>query len=152
MKNQINKVVEFNEAFGTHIPDKVTIDDSNREKLFLYTNLLQEELNEIIEALKNGDKKEVLDGFADLQVVLFGGVGIFGAKEIFKTAFNRVHRSNMSKFCKTLEEAEQTKEDYESKGVSCSIQKTGNLYSVIRYDGKLLKSINWKIAKLDDLV
>ena len=152
MKNQINKVIEFNEAFGTYIPDKVTLNYDNLDRLKLQVDLLQEELDETREALIEWDLEELLDGLVDLQVVLYGLVGMLGAKDVFKTAFNRVHRSNMSKFCKTEEEARQTKKKYEEDGVKCDIEKTGDRYSVIREDGKLLKSINWKIAKLDDLV
>ena len=152
MKNQIKKVIEFNEAFGTYIPDKVTLNYDNLDRLKLQVDLLQEELDETREALLEWDLEELLDGLVDLQVVLYGLVGMFGAKDVFKVAFNRVHRSNMSKFCNTEEEAQQTKKKYEEEGVKCVIEKTGDRYSVIREDGKLLKSVKWRQAKLSDLV
>ena|SRR5690625_637312 len=152
MKNQINKVIEFNEAFGTYIPDKITIDESNYRRLLLQLDLLREEMEETFMAINVLDKEESLDGLVDLQVVLYGLVGILGAKDVFKVAFNRVHRSNMGKFCNTEEEAQQTKKKYEEDGVKCDIEKTGDRYSVIREDGKLLKSVKWRQAKLSDLV
>lgn len=71
-----------------------------------------------------------------------------------KTAFLRVHLSNMSKFCQTEDEANKTVEEYE-KGTrydSPSYRAQGKLWVVFnKSTGKILKSINYHPVVLKDL-
>lgn len=73
-------------------------------------------------------------------------------KEQFQQALNRVHDSNMSKFCKTLSEAEETVSAYKKRGIDTSYKLVNGLYVITRRkDGKILKSINYKPVYLDDI-
>ena len=68
-------------------------------------------------------------------------------------AFNRVHESNMSKFCKTELEAGETVYHYKLKGIYTYYKKVDDLYVVLRVeDNKVLKSINYTPVDLKDLV
>lgn len=58
---------------------------------------IQEELDELKEALANNDMVEVLDALIDLQYFLDGTFLAFGVQKYKDAAFLEVHRSNMSK-------------------------------------------------------
>lgn len=71
----------------------------------------------------------------------------------FKTALLRVHESNMSKFCKTEEEAHETVKSYFEKGIETYFKLVNDYYVVYRSeDNKVLKSINYTPVDLTDLV
>ncbi len=92
---------------------------------------------------------EVADALCDLQYVLSGAVLEFGLGEKFVDLFNEVQRSNMSKACNSLEEAEQTMQHYKDKGVNCHFKEDGGKYLVYRTaDNKTLKSIHYSPADL----
>lgn len=94
-KTTIECVAEFHEAFGLPVSNEVNIQDEKVNQLRI--NLLQEELDELKEALANNDVVEVLDALTDLQYVLDGAVLSFGLQQVKDVGFNEVHRSNMSK-------------------------------------------------------
>ena len=74
--------------------------------------MLAEELKELQQAVNDNNLVEIADALCDLQYVLSGAVLEFGLGEKFKELFDEVHRSYMSKACKTVEEANQTIEHY----------------------------------------
>lgn len=88
-------VKEFHETYDLPVKDKPDISCDQTKSLRI--NLLQEELNELKEALKNNDIVEVLDALTDLQYVLDGAYLSFGLHHVKDAAFNEVQRSNMSK-------------------------------------------------------
>ncbi|MEL6124369.1 MAG: nucleoside triphosphate pyrophosphohydrolase family protein, partial [Bacteroidota bacterium] len=108
--NALNDVAKFHETFDLPILSTPTIPDEDRCKLRI--NLLQEELNELKDAIENRDIVEIADALADLQYVLSGAVLEFGLSSRFKVVFDEVQRSNMSKTCKTMEEAKATQVHY----------------------------------------
>ena len=63
----------------------------------LRLNLLQEEVDELKEALANGDTVEALDALTDIQYVLDGAYLSLGLHKLKDAAFSEVQRSNMSK-------------------------------------------------------
>lgn len=93
--NTLEAVKKFHETYG--LPVKETPDISDERTNDLRINLLQEELDELSEALKAGDMVEVLDALTDLQYVLDGAYLSFGLHQLKEPAFNEVQRSNMSK-------------------------------------------------------
>ena len=94
-KSTIEQVREFHEAFGVRNASFVDIGDKNTNKLRVA--LIREELNELEEALEAGDPVAVLDALADLTYVVEGSYLAFGLAFLKDSAFNEVHRSNMSK-------------------------------------------------------
>lgn len=94
-KTTLECVQEFHETYG--LPVKDTPDISDERTNTLRINLLAEELDELKEALEQGDMVETLDALIDLQYVLDGAFLSFGLQHLKDPAFEEVQRSNMSK-------------------------------------------------------
>ena len=148
----LNQVAEFHRTFHHPIEEKPVIPAEDRCRLRVA--LLREELQELEDAIKDGDIVEVADALCDIQYVLSGAVLEFGLGEQFRTLFDEVQRSNMSKTCSSREEAEATAEHYrQSKGFDCYIKQSGQHWLVYRSgDNKTLKSINYSPADLEGIL
>lgn len=73
--------------------------------------------------------------------------------ENFKTALDRVHESNMSKFCYDIKTAERTQEFYKKQGIDTYIEPRNKITVVYRKgDGKVLKSVEYFPVQLQDLI
>lgn len=94
-KTTIDMVEEFHETYGLPVHAEPNLSCEQTKQLRI--NLLQEELNELKEALENNDPLETLDALIDLQYVLDGAFLSFGLQDVKMAAFEEVHRSNMSK-------------------------------------------------------
>jgi predicted HAD superfamily Cof-like phosphohydrolase len=148
----LRQVAEFHRTFKHPILDEPTIPAADRCRLRVA--LIAEELKELEEAIADNDIVEVADALCDIQYVLAGAVLEFGLGDQFKTLFDEVQRSNMSKTCQTKEEAEATMKHYkETKGVDSYMEKAGDVYLVFREsDKKTLKSVNYSPADLKGLL
>jgi predicted HAD superfamily Cof-like phosphohydrolase len=148
----LSQVAEFHATFKHPIVEQAAIPDKVRSQLRI--DLIAEELKELQEAVTQNDLVEVADALCDLQYVLAGAVLEFGLGSKFKTLFDEVHRSNMSKACKTVEEANQTIAHYKQKdNVEAYYKEIDGLYLVYRSsDHKTLKSINYSPANLKGLL
>lgn len=105
------------------------------------------------EAIENNDLVEIADALCDLQYVLSGAILGFGLGEKFKSLFDEVQRSNMSKACESEDIAKATLKHYEAKGTPCFYEKEGDLYLVFREgDRKTLKSVNYSPADLKGIM
>ena len=83
--NALNDVSEFHQTFKHPILDQPTIPDKKRCELRV--SLIQEELNELMEAIEDKDIIEIADALADFQYVLAGAVlefGIYGLNTSLK--------------------------------------------------------------------
>ena len=87
------KVKKFMSTFGQEVKDRAEFPDDKIVNLRI--KLIEEELQELKDAIKNKDIVEVADALTDILVVTYGGAVAWGL-EIDK-CFNEVHRSNMSK-------------------------------------------------------
>lgn len=94
-RTTLEMVQEFHETYG--LPVSLQPDLSNQTTKELRINLLQEELDELKEALAEDDIRGTLDALIDLQYVLDGAFLSFGLQRVKDIAFDEVHRSNMSK-------------------------------------------------------
>ena len=143
----LNKIYTWRALFGLPVKDDFEL--PNEEEFTLAIELIEEELSELRDAYKNNDKKEFLDASADLEFVLKQLHAVSGTP--ITDAVDRVFASNMSKACKTEEEADRSAAQYNSKGIKTYIKEYQGLWFVYRDDGKLLKSINFKEPYLNDL-
>ncbi|MEC5142417.1 nucleoside triphosphate pyrophosphohydrolase family protein [Chitinophaga sp. 212800010-3] len=148
----LNKVAEFHSTFKHPIEQHPVVPSPQR--CDLRVSLIQEELNELKQAIADNDIVEIADALCDLQYVLAGAILEFGLGEKFNTLFNEVHRSNMSKACKSLEEAEKTVAHYSNaENTPCYYTKVDDLYLVYRQsDNKTLKSVNYSAAALKPIL
>ncbi len=144
----LNSVAEFHKTFNAPILDSPQVPDDQRCELRV--SLLQEELNELKEAIADKDIVEIADALADIQYVLSGAVLEFGLANKFKALFDEVQASNMSKACSSMEEAKATAQKYFSKdGTESEILNKDGKYLVYRKtDNKVLKSVNYTAADL----
>ena len=146
--NPLNDVAAFHETFEMPVIDDPAI--PSKERCALRISLLQEELNELKEAIENDDLVECADAFADIQYVLSGAILEFGLASKFKALFEEVQRSNMSKTCKSREVAVATQEHYKkTKAVDSTIEEKDGEFLVFRKpDRKVLKSIEYSPADI----
>ena len=157
--SNFEKVVEFNEVFGlpTNQVPQTDIVTQNPSLTKLRVDLITEECQELVDAVKDNDFTEIVDALADILYVVYGAGSSFGVD--LNKAFDIVHASNMSKLCRTESEAKLTVEWYKKeKNVYDSPEyrksKCGKYWIVFnKSSGKILKSINYTPAKfnMDDL-
>lgn len=95
VQSTLDRVKIFHETYG--LPVKNAPDISDKKTNQLRINLLEEEVQELKEALENNDIVEVLDALTDIQYVLDGAYLSFGLQNLKEAAFAEVQRSNMSK-------------------------------------------------------
>lgn len=143
----LNSVSKFHTTFNHPILSEPQIPPKNRAELRL--NLLREELKELEEAVENQDVVEAADALCDLQYVLAGAILEFGMGEKFAELFAEVQRSNMSKVCRSEEEAQATVNHFASQNQDAYFEKKDDFYLVYRkVDNKTLKSINYSEVDL----
>lgn len=150
--DSLNQVAKFHRTFEAPILEKPQIPSEERCKLRI--SLLQEELDELKQAIDDKDIVEIADAFCDLQYVLSGAILEFGLGEKFDELFNEVQRSNMSKACSSEQEALETISHYKQKdGTESMFKKIGKKWVVYRIsDNKVLKSINYSPADLKNII
>ena len=146
--NALNQVAEFHTTFKHPVIKTPAI--PAKERCALRISLLAEELKELQQAVDDNNLVEVADALCDLQYVLAGAILEFGLGGKFKELFDEVHRSNMSKACKTAGEALKTIAHYKNTdGTQCYHKEIDGLFLVYREpDNKTLKSINYSPAEL----
>ena len=147
----LNQVAEFHKTFNAPILEKPQI--PSKERCELRVSLLQEELNELQQAIADNDLVEIADALCDLQYVLSGAVLEFGLGEKFVELFNEVQRSNMSKACSNQQEADETIAFYKEKGEEAFSEKSGDKINVHRKsDHKVLKNKYYSPADLKTIL
>lgn len=148
----LNSVAQFHKTFKHPILESPQIPSADRCKLRI--SLIAEELKELEDAIEDNDLVEVADALADIQYVLSGAILEFGLGGKFKSLFDEVQRSNMSKTCKTVEEAEATRRHYQDKdGTESYIEESDGHFLVYRKeDNKTLKSVNYSPADLKSIL
>lgn len=122
-KTNFEKVQQFHKAFKIETPEKFTILDDDQLKL--RWRLIDEEIEELYDAIDSGNKYEIAKEMADVLYVVYGMADFYGID--IDEVFAEVHRSNMSK-----------------------LDSDGN--PIYREDGKVLKSENFFKADLTDKV
>ena len=80
-------------TFGQEVKDKPSFSSDKINKLRI--DLINEELNELSEAMKNKDLLEVADALTDILYVTYGAGHAFGID--LDKCFDEVQNSNMSK-------------------------------------------------------
>ncbi|ARF09581.1 phosphoribosyl-ATP pyrophosphohydrolase [Indivirus ILV1] len=152
------KVVDFNLNFGvlssSVLVPKPDIFNTDPNQVEFCMKLIREEMKELEQAVKEKDYIETVDALADILYVVHGMSARIGVS--MDNAFNLVHENNMSKLCKTEEEAKESVEYYirnkEKLGYDSPAYRkaTDNIHWVVYNQStkKVLKSINWKPVDL----
>ncbi len=100
-----------------------TVNDFNQSQFNMYIGLIEEESDELTEAINNHDKVETLDALIDILVVTIGAIHSMGADA--EGAWNEVMRTNFAKI----------------DPVTGKVRK--------REDGKVLKPEGWTPPNLE---
>ena len=122
-----DKVGIFMRTFGQEVKDKPSL---STEKINnLRVSLIDEELKELKDAMKNNDLLEVADALTDILYVTYGAGHAFGIN--LDKCFKEVQNSNMSKL------GDDGKPIYNDKGKVMKGPKyfKPNLSKIIRNDG-----------------
>tara|TARA_B110000967_G_scaffold205979_1_gene251666 strand:- start:384 stop:752 length:369 start_codon:yes stop_codon:yes gene_type:complete len=91
--SNFQRVKKFMQTFGQEIKEKNEFPD---EKIIqLRYELIKEELEELNQAIKDRDMKEVADALTDILYVTYGAGHAFGIN--LDKCFDEVQKSNMSK-------------------------------------------------------
>jgi predicted HAD superfamily Cof-like phosphohydrolase len=91
--SNFNKVKAFMNTYGQDVNEKSSFPEDTIVQLRV--DLIEEELNELKEAIKNNDLVEVADALTDILYVTYGAGHSFGVD--LDKCFDEVQRSNMSK-------------------------------------------------------
>ena len=91
--SNFNKVKAFMNTYGQDVKEKASFPEDSIVQLRV--DLIEEELNELKEAIKNNDIVEVADALTDILYVTYGAGHSFGVN--LDKCFDEVQRSNMSK-------------------------------------------------------
>ena len=103
-----------------------SVDKVNEDQFNLYVSLIEEESNELADAIKAHDKVETVDALIDILVVTIGALHSMGADA--EGAWKEVMRTNFAKIDK----------------------ETGKVRK--REDGKVLKPLGWTPPDLNPFV
>ena len=88
-----NNVKKFMQTFGQEVQFKASFPDKKIQNLRI--KLIEEELSELKDAIKNNDIVEVADALTDILYVTYGAGHAFGIN--LDQCFKEVQESNMSK-------------------------------------------------------
>jgi predicted HAD superfamily Cof-like phosphohydrolase len=148
----LNSVSEFHKLFEAPILESPQIPNSDRCNLRI--SLIQEELNELKQAINDNSIVDVADALGDIQYVLSGAILEFGLGEKFKEIFDEIQRSNLSKACLNIKEAEETVDYYKNERNTDSyiVERNGKYLVYRKEDNKVLKSINYSPANLERIL
>ena len=91
--SNFQSVKKFMQTFGQEVKDKAEF--PNKKIVQLRYELIKEELEELNQAIKDGDLKEVADALTDILYVTYGAGHSFGID--LDKCFFEVQESNMSK-------------------------------------------------------
>ena len=91
--SNFQSVKKFMQTFGQEIKDKTEFPNENIVRLRY--DLIKEELEELNQAIKDKDMKEVADALTDILYVTYGAGHAFGIN--LDECFEEVQKSNMSK-------------------------------------------------------
>lgn len=161
MASNFEKVVDFNYQFGVlkskdlkSLPNIFT-EDPNQVEFAL--KLIREEVGELEQAVKDKNYIEAIDALGDILYVVYGMAARIG-NDMNKT-FDRIHENNMSKLCKTENEAIETVKYYEENKEKlgydspCYKLAPDNIHWVVynKSTNKVLKAKSWKPVDLSNL-
>lgn len=155
----ISMVKEFLEISGKEPGSenlKTNLRGENLDRVKLGIRLIEEELQELKDAIATENTVEVLDAIIDIEYVYQNLVYFLGINEkVYNKLFNEVQYSNLSKFCSTEERAQESVEFLKSKGIESyyKYNQKFNVYVIYRSsDDKILKGLDFKSPDLSTIL
>lgn len=96
MQKQIEAVKEFHITYKLDYSENPTAHLGESKHLLRY-NLMKEENEEYLVAVKNNDLTEIADALGDMMYILCGTILEHGLQHKMEQVFTEIQRSNMSK-------------------------------------------------------
>ncbi len=153
MATNFHKVRDFNETMNAARENGF----NNKKLIEDRFALITEEYNELKGAIETNNNIEIRDALADLLYVVYGMADVIGIDA--NSDFEIVHSSNMSKACKTEEEAIATVNYYMKMYADGNMKYDSPYYEYLsdknlwivknKSNGKILKSIKYTPVKFD---
>ena len=147
----VDEVEEFNKLMGKDWQNRKNPHINMKDAQFVI-DFIQEELDELKVSVEDQDIIGIFDAILDITYVGLGNASlVFGLKDKIKAGYAEVQASNMSKICKTEQEAIETVEfRSKQKGHDCYYKQVGEGFVVYRSsDDKVMKSINYFAPNLE---
>jgi NTP pyrophosphatase (non-canonical NTP hydrolase) len=134
----MNKLVEeWSKVFGLLVNDNPTIPVEH--ELNLGIKLINEEVDELNEAVKNKDLNEIADAAGDSLWTIFRLMQVCGLEP--NDVLQKVYESNMSKTDSSIDDAKITMKQYEDMNIQVYQKNVGEYIITYRLsDNKVLKS------------
>lgn len=156
-KTNFDKVCIFNDAFGVknNITPVIDIFDKDPELIKYRLSLIEEEIQELRDAIKDKNFAETTDALVDILFVTYGAFTAIGINA--DEAFDLVQNSNMSKLCETEQDAIETvkryKEEKRYDSPNYRKSKDGKHYVVYNETTmKILKNYKYKKFSIENLL
>jgi len=99
IEKPLSAVATFHEMYDLLINESPTVDVADSIKSLRY-ELMKEENEEYLEAVKNNDLVEMADALGDMLYILCGTIITHGMQHKISAVFEEIQRSNMSKLGK----------------------------------------------------
>lgn len=96
MQKQLDAVKLFHTTYGLGVSNEMK-GDLGEQKNMLRFELMREENEEYLEAVKNNDIVEIADALGDMLYILCGTILEHGLQHKIEEVFDEIQRSNMSK-------------------------------------------------------
>jgi predicted HAD superfamily Cof-like phosphohydrolase len=146
-KSSIELVREFHETFDHPVSEKMIIPD--QKTVDFRINFMKEELDELEEAVAQNDVVGIMDALGDIQYVLDGFFLNCGLHVVKDQILEEIHRSNMTKACKSPDDALKTMDHLYNQGIETYSEQKGEHYIIKRSsDGKIMKALDYSPVNL----
>lgn len=99
IEKPLSAVATFHEMYDLLINESPTVDVADSIKSLRY-ELMKEENEEYLEAVKNNDLVEMADALGDMLYILCGTIITHGMQHKISAVFEEIQRSNLSKLGK----------------------------------------------------
>ena len=99
IEKPLSEVATFHEMYDLLTNESPTVDVADSIKSLRY-ELMKEENEEYLEAVKNNDLVEMADALGDMLYILCGTIITHGMQHKISAVFEEIQRSNMSKLGK----------------------------------------------------
>lgn len=156
LQDYYNQIIDWNKKAGVKDHEFGTIDWDSA--ITLQTDLLLEETQETVDAIKYGDMTELLDGAVDLFVILSKLLDMLekagfdvegGIQQIIDNNQNKIFNS-FYEACEAKEKLEQR--DDKEYYIETSVLNNLSFYTVRRQDGKIEKPVGFVAVELDKFI
>lgn len=154
MKSALEDLKEFHRVFQAAASDRPTIVDEATYRL--RRELIREEVQELLDAMRDDNLVEIADGLADACYVIIGTAVAYGIP--LDKVWEEVHRSNMEKAahceaCAGTGEFDERIGGISTSGmVPCPDCDGLGVQVTYRPDGKVLKPKGWTPPRIREVI